>query len=41
MGINISVRRPKGLNVDKFLDDCQYIVDVNVKKSWIQFHIGY
>jgi hypothetical protein len=42
MGVNVSVRRPKGLDVGELLHRCTEVpIDCKVGQSWISFHFGY
>lgn len=42
MGANISVRRPKNLDIVSFIEECRNVpIDVEVNPAWINFHYGY
>jgi hypothetical protein len=42
VGADITVRRPKGLNLALFRALCVAVpIDVEVKRAWIHFHYGY
>ena len=42
MGANISVRRPKNLDLDRLYWECSKVpIDVEVQRGWIAFHYRY
>ena len=42
MGADISVRRPKNLDLGRLYEECKEVpIDVEVKYGWINFHYGY
>ena len=42
MGADISVRRPKNLDLERLYEECREVpIDIDIGRGWIHFHYAY